>query len=238
MKKAKKCRLWVAVIACVAVVAVILTVCLLRNREKTEDTQLSDSFGTISDVQEVYIPSEKDLCIDRVGSYTGAYMEDGTDQVLSNILMIRVTNNGEKTLQYGEISLTDGETTAQFTLSTLPPGESAILLEQTKMTYDAGKNLQQVSLNNVAFFAEEPTLCQDRISVQALDGVINVTNISGTDISGDVVIYYKNWADGILYGGITYRIIVSGGIAAGETKQLGASHFSQSGSRILWVAVA
>ena len=66
---------------------------------------------------------------------------------------------------------------------------------------------------------------------------MNITNISGNDITGDVVIYYKNASSDMLYGGITYRVTVTGGLKAGEIKQLTGSHFSASGSRIMFVTI-
>jgi hypothetical protein len=51
------------------------------------------------------------------------------------------------------------------------------------------------------------------------------------------VIYYKNYTQGLYYGGITYRVRVPGGIQADEVKQLTASHFSSTGSRVMFVTV-
>lgn len=191
----------------------------------------------IENLQDSESEEYKGLQVEKIGSYSGLYVEDGTDDVLSRILMVIVKNTGSRTVQYAEVELTDGEKTAYFTLSTLPPGESVVLLEKNRMSYADGKNLTQTTIRNVAVFAQEPDLCEDRIKVQALDGVLNVTNISGKDIEGNVVIYYKNAASDLLYGGITYRATITGGIKAGETKQIVASHYSQKGSRILWITV-
>ena len=177
------------------------------------------------------------LVVSDIGSYTGLYMEDGSDEILAKILMLVVTNTAEKTVQYAEIALTDGEKTADFTLTTLPPGESAVLLEKNRMLYEDGKTLSQISARNVAFFPQEPTLCEDKLALQALDGMLNVTNISGEDIIGDVVVYYKNASADMLYGGITYRVTISGGIKAGEIRQIMAGHASASGSRIMFTTI-
>ena len=92
---------------------------------------------------------------------------------------------------------------------------------------------------SVAFFSYEPSLQADRLQIQGLDGGMNITNISKEDITGDVVVYYKNAAsDGLLYGGITYRTRISGGIKAGELKQGMTEHFRVNGSEVLFVTVA
>ena len=163
--------------------------------------------------------------------------ENGSDEILSGILMMVVTNHHQKTLQYADICLTDGTDTAVFSLSTLPPGESAVLLEQNRMTYEAGKHLTQSEMRSTVYFPEEPSLCEDKLSLQALNGVMNVTNITDEDITGDIAIYYKNASADMLYGGITYRVTIRGGLAAGEIRQIAANHFSASGSRIMFVTV-
>ena len=62
-------------------------------------------------------------------------MEDGTDEVVSNVLMIVVRNTSERTLQYAEISLKADGKEAVFNISTLPPGEEMVALEKNRTEY-------------------------------------------------------------------------------------------------------
>ena len=78
---------------------------------------------------------------------------------------------------------------------------------------------------------------EDRVKLQFLDGVINVTNVSDTDIEGEIVVYYKNAASDLYYGGITYRSRVAGGIKAGETRQVAGAHASKTGSAAMFVQI-
>lgn len=174
------------------------------------------------------------LEITAVGAYTGAYVEDGSNEVVSDVLMITVKNGGEDFIQYGEICLETAEGEAKFSLSTLLPGETAVLLEQSRMTHQ-GAAVSSARTENVALFSEKPTLCEDKLEIGVLDGAINVTNISGAPIEGDVVIYYKNYSGGLYYGGITYRVRLEGGMEAGEIRQLMTEHFSAAGSRVVFV---
>ena len=191
----------------------------------------------ISEVEDTEINLSNGLTVTGIGSYTGIFMEDGSDEVVSRVLMITVENTGERTIQYAQIQLTDSTNAANFSLTTLPPGESAVLLEQSRMAYADGKALATATVYNLVYFPEEPTLCDELIEIQGLNGVLNITNVSGADITGDVVIYYKNASSDMLYGGITYRVTITGGIKAGQIRQITASHFSQSGSRVMWVTV-
>lgn len=193
--------------------------------------------ATIEDLEDAESEEYKGLQVVKIGNYSGLFVEDGSSDMVSRILMVIVKNNGDKTVQYAEIELTDGEKTAYFSLSTLPPGESVVLLEKNRMSYADGKDLAETTIKNVAIFRQEPTLCEDLLQIQELNGFLNVTNISGKDIEGDIVIYYKNAASDLLYGGITYRVTIKGGLKKDMTQQLTASHFTAKGSRIMWVTV-
>ena len=177
------------------------------------------------------------LQITDIGKYTGVYMEDGSNEVVSGVLMIVVKNTGEQDIQYAQITLPTDSGEAEFTLSTLPVGESCVLLEQTRLEYVGNEAAFLAEAFNVAVFSEPMSLQEDKLQLQVLDGALNVINISGEDITGDVVIYYKNAAADVYYGGITYRVRIEGGIKADEIKQIMASHFSDSGSKVMFVTV-
>jgi hypothetical protein len=89
----------------------------------------------------------------------------------------------------------------------------------------------------VAFLDAEPDLCEDQLKIQSLDGAMNITNISGKDITDNIVIYYKNAAADLLYGGITYRVTIRGGLRADEVRQISVSHFSATGSRVMFITI-
>ena len=95
----------------------------------------------------------------------------------------------------------------------------------------------KASASAVTFMETEPSLLQDHLKIQSLDGAMNITNISGEDITGDIVIYYKNAAADLLYGGITYRITVRGGLKKDEVRQISVSHLSAVGSRVMFITI-
>lgn len=189
----------------------------------------------IDDVHNAQLDLGNGLVITDIASYAGIYMEDGSDEVVSGVLMIVVTNQGENPLQYAQITLNTGKETAAFALSTLPVGESMVVLEQNRMRYDAQAEYADAAAQNVVWFDDGLSLCEDRLQIQSLDGAINLTNISGEDITDDIVIYYKNSAADVYYGGITYRVRLTGGLKAGEVRQIISDHYSASGSTIMFV---
>ena len=174
-----------------------------------------------------------------IAGYTGMYMEDGSDEILADILMMVVQNRGEQDIQYAEITMDmDGET-AHFILTTLPVGESVVLLEQNRMAWSADVDYSAFlpRVEAIAYFQEPISTLEDQLEVSIVDGAINVTNISGQDIPGTITVYYKNAAEDIYYGGITYRVRVEGGLKAGEIRQIMTQHAHDTGSKILLVTV-
>lgn len=252
--KKKKTRKTGLVIALVLLVILVILVLALGLRKPDEGSAAAPSAATnvpetISGESELQAAApaetpeqteyelERGMVLLEVGSYTGIYMEDGTDEVVTNVLMLVVSNEGEQDIQYAEFTVPTANGDARFSLSTLPVGEKIVLLEQNRMPWSDDEAYSNVITENVAVFSEPMSLCENQLKLQTLDGVMNITNISGEDITGDIVIYYKNAAVDLLYGGITYRIRLEGGLQAGEIRQIMASHFTQSGSRIMFATV-
>ena len=173
--------------------------------------------------------------ITAIEKYAGVYYEAGDDRKVDGVLMIEVTNTGDDYIQYAEITLTGDSGTANFSLSTLFPGESMVVLEKDMKAYSEHIVYTAAEANNVALFSEVPSLCTDKLQIQQLDGAINVINVSSEAIDGEIMIYYKNSIDGLLQGGITYRIRITDGLEAGEIRQIMADHFSGTESRIMFV---
>lgn len=180
------------------------------------------------------------LYVTDIGSYTGMYMEDGTDEIVSGVLMLVVKNTGDQDIQYTQITMPVGEETAVFTLTTLPVGESVVLLETSRMQWQQDVDYSAIlpKIENIAYFQEPVSIQEDKLKIGIVDGAMNVTNISGEDISGNIVVYYKNAAKDLYYGGITYRITIEGGLKADEIRQVMTNHASDTGSKIMFVTIS
>lgn len=177
------------------------------------------------------------LEITKIGSYSGKFVEDGSDEEVSDILAIEVKNTTGSPVQYCEIVLSGNNGTANFSLSTLMPNETMIVLEKDKQKYISENNTYlNATAGNVAFFTYEPSLYSDTFSIQALDGALNVTNKSNESIVGPVYIYYKNKLDDLYLGGITYRCKVEY-LNPGDIRQVMTNHFDAENSEIMFITV-
>lgn len=171
-----------------------------------------------------------------IGSYAGIYMEDGSNETVSDVMMIVLENASGQDLQLARIDIAYPDFTAAFEVTNLPAGEKVVLLEKNRHGAVAADHLS-VNTRNVVSFSEPMSLQADKLEISGSSGVLDVTNISGQDIAGPVYVYYKNCAADLLYGGITYRVELKNGLAAGETIRTITGHYSPENSRILMVTI-
>ena len=220
MKQFRKKYVGITII--VSIIIIVFLAIFLKKEDKNEKNTVDIALGD-------------DLSVIKVGPYSGSYMEDGSDENVENVLSIMITNNGTRTLQYAEAEFTYGDKTAVFTFSTLRPGQSMLVLEKNHLDYFESYTLTDAILNHEVFFQRSLNICEDKFRITAADGVFNVENISGDNLTGNISIYYKNKKDDIYYGGITYRAIIEGGIEKDGVKQITTKHFTVDGSEVVFV---
>lgn len=169
-----------------------------------------------------------------MSGYQGPYVEDGTDDIVSDVLAITVRNDGDKTVQYAHIILTQGETAYEFDVTTLPVGASAQLLELSRQPMPDNTDGMTAQVTACAVFDTEPTMCEDMFQIETQDTAITITNNSGSDITGQIYVYYKIAYGDLYMGGITYRVGTAG-LKAGESTTCYAGHFSTDYSKLMFV---
>ncbi len=173
------------------------------------------------------------LSLMNVSHYAGAFVEDGSDDVVSDVMVITVRNDGDKVVQYAHITLTVGETAYEFDLTTLPVGASAYLLELSRQTEPESTEGMTADVSAYAVFETEPTLCSDVLEIETQDTAITITNKSDSDITGQIYVYYKITNGDMYLGGITYRVGTNG-LKAGESTTCYAGHFSTDYSKLMF----
>lgn len=217
-------------ILCLVAVVIFLTAALSLNQKDEEKEYLQEA----QEVSNQPINLGYGMRIVEIGAYAGEYVEDGSNEFTLDVLALVVKNEGEEYIQYAEITMPVGEENANFSVSTLTPGSTVVLLEKNRMIYEE-RDYTTATVQNVVIFQEPLSLCEDQLEVQILDGALNVKNISGKSIEDDITVYYKNYSSDIYYGGITYRVRVEGGLEKEEIRQIPVAHVSKSGSKLMFV---
>lgn len=203
--------------------------------EQTRETTASALEQNTVQIQEA-IQLGQGLVIEGITNYAGVYMEDGSDETVTNVMMLILRNSNGQDLQLARINVVYEDFIAQFEASNLPSGEAVVLLEKTRASKPEGE-YQSLELTNAAFFQTSMSLQDDKLEIAGGNGYLDVTNISGEDITGTVRVFYKNCGQDLLYGGITYMATLNNGVAAGETIRVLTGHYSEGNCRIVNVAL-
>lgn len=226
------------ILALLLVTAMLLTLAACGKNKKPDTTEPEQPTSQIQlpepeDSQTAFLGDN--LYITDIGNYTGAYMEDGSDEILTGILMIVLKNEGEAALQLARISLVYADFTANFEVTNLPAGESVVLLEKNRHPYVSDRYLRATT-ENVVFFQEPMSLQEDKVKITGSKGFLEVENLTD-ETMGEIYIYYKNSAADLLYGGITYRARVDSGLKGGRKTTVLTNHFNPKTCTILNVQI-
>ena len=175
------------------------------------------------------------LYITDIGKYTGAYMEDGSDEVVTNVMMVILKNESEEALQLARIHLQYSEFTADFEVTNLPAGESVVLLEKNRHEF-VDEGYIRATAENVTFFREPMSLKEDHVKLTGVNGAITVENLTDQTL-GEIYVYYKNSATDLYYGGITYRAKVEAGLKPGKSTTVMTNHYYPNACTIIDVQI-
>lgn len=170
------------------------------------------------------------LVIDRMDSYSGIFIEDGSDKEVSDIFAIHVQNQGEN-VEYSSINLEVGGNELNFAISDLPSGAAVSVLESSAAAYETGSVLYRGS--QTAYISAFDMLSSEVGIVTGNDNSLSVTNQTESDIPC-LRIFYKFAKDQEYLGGITYTAKINE-LRAGETRTIYPSHFSAEGSKVMMV---
>lgn len=172
------------------------------------------------------------LSCDRIASFSGRFVEDGTDAPVENVAALLVTNVSEKYLDLANIVYEIDGQKATFIVTGLPAGSSAWVMEYSGLTIGADSTVEYVGTQSsfrdgVASSAEELTITSD-------GNILYAKNNTDRTLE-NVFIYYKYiHSDGNFFGGITY-MVQFGSIEPGETAEKLGGHFSAEESMIVRV---
>lgn len=148
------------------------------------------------------------VTVEKVGRYAGIFVEDGSDEIVSDVFAITVVNNSDKMLQYAQVVITCGGEEYTFDMSTIPAGARAQVLEKNKKALPEDLSGAQTVLTTVTEFQEEPSTYPEVFELTPFEYSVNIKNVSKSDISGDVYVYYKTKVGDLYMGGITYLSLI------------------------------
>lgn len=203
-----------------------------KDKENKKDTKKDSDKSSNNNLKTPYKVSSTGMQISKIKSYSGKFVENGSDKKVSNILALEVKNTSKKDLQYGQIKLQiNNKKTATFDLTNLPAGKTVTVIESTgSISYNSGDSYKYEEATYAS--VDKLPMSENKVKVSANGSDIIVENISNKDL-GTVYVYYKNTKDNSYLGGITYRAKFEN-VEKGKNYTASTSHFSDS-SKIVMV---
>ncbi|MDO4543961.1 MAG: hypothetical protein Q4C01_05340 [Clostridia bacterium] len=205
----------------------------------TPDTPIPVSPGIYETIESPAVEStpqpvgETGLILRSILNYSGKFVEDGSDEQVSDIFAILLYNDSGSDIEYAtlEYSTADGRLLT-FTFSNLPKNRAIVVLEANRAVY---AETELTLISEVIAPMETMQLMTDRIS--RYDGGNNdmvFTNISDETVE-NLRFYYKYLYDSeTLLGGITYSCTV-GELGAGMTISVSPSRYVSGGCEIMQI---
>lgn len=174
-----------------------------------------------------------DLVVERIASYDGIYLEDGSDVELTGVAMILVYNAGKKPVEYASISMKYDDKTLKFELSGLASGARVACQEISRGACSSADLVECTAdvalLDSFGMAASQVSLTDNG------DNTITVTNLTDQNIV-TVRVFYKYYMtdENVYIGGITFTAKISN-LGANESVVISPSHYASGASKVIMV---
>lgn len=180
-----------------------------------------------------YVIPGTDLVIEKIAAYRGIYIEDGSDQSVSNVAALVVRNSGSEAVEHAKIDFVQNGKSLEFEISALPAGAKIAVQESNKAVYEEGKH---GSCSATVAKLQDLEMSEDKIKViENADSTLSVENLTDKTIPCVRVFYKYYMADeGAYIGGITYTAKVDN-LEPGECKSISSSHYTSGSSKVVMV---
>lgn len=173
------------------------------------------------------------LVIQRVAPFSGIYLEDGSNAIVSNVAMVLVTNTGSQDIEYAKITMTYDDKVLVFDVSALKAGRSAAVQEAARNSCAQGD--LTLCTADVAV-VDRLGMAENLVSVKDNgNNTITITNLTDQEIV-TVRIFYKYYlAEEKSYvGGITFTAKISN-LQPNASVDINPSHYTSDSCEIVMV---
>lgn len=216
------------------ILLITLTSCASPAQPVTADNVRTVSvpgFTDTVDADSIRIGSDG-LEVCRIGTYTGTFVEQGTDEACKNVPALVVRNTSDRMIE--KAVLVQGNRT--FVATMLPPGGICLVQEQSGQAAQPTDNMFELVFREAVQFVQEDTADQDRVIVTTEKNRVSIQNTSDEDIPGSVNVWYKTKQNGYYFGGVSYKAAVDHGVLkADSTASVSTRHFDPEVSQILLI---
>lgn len=148
-------------------------------------------------------------------------------------LAVVAENVSDSDVEYALLTVKTKKETLTFNVSALLSGTKAVLLCNESVGIDPDEVYTAWQTKDKIIFENPPVMNDDKIEIKITDGSISVKNISGEDITSDIIIYYKDKKDDVVNGSVTYKIRVDA-LKEGSQTFVKASGINEDNCQIIF----
>ena len=174
-----------------------------------------------------------DITCEDFALFSGQYVEDGRDELVTNVAAILVKNKSDRFLDFATLSFDIDGKTATFIVTGLPAGRSAWVMEATRMT--ATHDSTFTYLECVSSFRDDVIVKTDKVTITADGNMLTAANNSQQTMNNVCVYYRTVHSDGNFFGGITY-VVDFGTLEPGQSAETLAGHYDGSKTEIVRIS--
>ncbi len=196
-------------------------------------TQPESTGGKETAVAEVLefpiVISGTELIIQHSAGYEGPFLEDSTQEPVSEVMGLMVYNPTPRYVQQAVFQLQQGGRTLFFEITYLPPGSRVLVLEKNGQLYS--KDPVHACCCLSLLMLAEPD--KPEIAVQEGEGKLTVSN-TGQEAAEKITVYYKQYyeQEGFYLGGRTDSVEIRG-LLSGQSRELVPYRYVCGYSRIV-----
>ena len=167
--------------------------------------------------------------------YDGAFLEDGTDDEVKNVLALLFVNTSDKDVQYAEYAFAVDGKPISFKVSDLPAGQQCVVLEASRHQRNTNEVLELIS--RVVAQVDMLPGSDKVLPVINDDNTITLMNTTQEELPVVRVFYKYFYEDeNSFVGGITYTATATK-VPAGGSVTIAPSHFEANASVIMGTGV-
>ena len=167
--------------------------------------------------------------------YDGAFLEDGTDDEVKNVLALLFVNTSDKDVQYAEYAFAVDGKPISFKVSDLPAGQQCVVLEASRHQRNTNEVLELIS--RVVAPVDMLPGSDKVLPVINDDNTITLMNTTQEELPVVRVFYKYFYEDeNSFVGGITYTATATK-VPAGGSVTIAPSHFEANASVIMGTGI-
>ncbi len=174
------------------------------------------------------------LRIEKLAPYTGIFVEDGTNQQVTDVAMILVKNTGDSAVEYAEITVDYPDKTLCFQITALPAGERMVVQEKSGNVVPKGVAGRASAL---VVHQAQMHITPEISVVDNGDNSLTVKNLTNQTIP-TVRIFYKYYMknENMFVGGIAFTVRITS-LGPESTMVVSPSHYNSQTSRVVMATI-